>query len=180
MCILSVNKTGDVGPVYLLCQSKAHTARSCDLTKEPRSAPPSSGALCTQTLTCNKDGSPQRGSEIYLSHLLFQQTVAAEWGPRESDVHKSSRVLESIMGTVHSGSWKWNSQDHQSASNRSRWNDEAECEFWKQQTTLNSELFSFVVLWSPKSPVFQLEPLCSDSARDASVVSSICVESGSY
>lgn len=68
-------------------------------------------------------------SEIYSSHLLFLQTVTAEWVSRESDVHKSGHVLESIMGTVHSGSWNSNSQEHQSESNRSWWNDEAECEF---------------------------------------------------
>lgn len=32
---LSPNRTGDLGPVYLLCQSKAHTARSCDQQKIP-------------------------------------------------------------------------------------------------------------------------------------------------
>lgn len=68
-------------------------------------------------------------SEIYSSHLLFLQTVTAEWVPRERDVHKSGRVLESIMAALHSGSRNWNSQGHQSASNRSWWNDEAECEF---------------------------------------------------
>lgn len=37
---LSLNRTGDLGPVYLLCQSKAYTARSCDQTKALRSVPP--------------------------------------------------------------------------------------------------------------------------------------------
>lgn len=108
-------------------QSSHHEVERSDKKKISGQRRHPEGFFCTQTPTRNKDGSPQRGPEIYSSHLLFLQTVAAERVPRDSHVHKSSRVLESIKSAAHSGSWNWTSREHQSASNRSRWNDEAEC-----------------------------------------------------
>lgn len=96
----ALNKPADLGPVCLRCQSRGRVIRQ--QSRGQRCHP--EGLLSTQTPTGNKNGSPQRGSEIYSSHLLLLQTVAAERVPREPRVHKSSRVLESIKGEVRSGS----------------------------------------------------------------------------
>lgn len=87
-----MNTSVDQGP-------QARSAESRDPTKVWKT-------LGTQTLNCNQDGSPQRGSEIYSSHLLFLQTVAAERASGGTDVHKSSPALESIMCRVPGGSLK--------------------------------------------------------------------------
>lgn len=117
-----VSALSDLGPVREELILWAHVIPQ----KIPGQSGLSSGSFSTQTLIFYKDGSPQRGSEIYSSHLFFLQTVTAERLPRESDIHKSGPVFESIMGA---GTWEWNSQEHQSEREHNRWNDEAECEF---------------------------------------------------
>lgn len=114
---MSPSRTGYPGPLYLLCQAEA--MRTCDLTKAPRSAPPSLGAFCTQSPTRYKDGSPQRGLvDLHVSSAF--PANCNSWmglpGVGRAQISQSFGVY--FGGSSHSGSRERNSREHQSESNR--------------------------------------------------------------